>query len=216
MTESQKRCLQVRHLANALMRQHNLVGWELWFNDRRRHLGLCNHRKKTIFLTLNYALNGKDEDIRQTILHEIAHALVGGGHGHDHVWKARAKLIGCKHLTACADEVELDEDTTGAKFKATCNGCQQVFYLYRTPKSVTNKSCRKCGHERGDLVFQPLNGTPLPVPRKPNEGAKFKATCNSCNHTWYRYRRPKYLTGWSCPHPQCRGARGSLVYKAIL
>lgn len=36
-----------------------------------------------------------EEDIKDTVLHEIAHAIVGGKHHHDCVWKACCNKIGC-------------------------------------------------------------------------------------------------------------------------
>ncbi len=37
----------------------------------------------------------RDEEVKDTILHEIAHALVGKAHHHDDVWRAKALEIGC-------------------------------------------------------------------------------------------------------------------------
>jgi len=39
-----------------------------------------------------------DELVRDTLLHEIAHALVGTAHGHDEVWKAKCLEIGAINL----------------------------------------------------------------------------------------------------------------------
>ena len=37
-----------------------------------------------------------EEDIKDTVLHEIAHAIVGSQHHHDYVWKACCNKIGYK------------------------------------------------------------------------------------------------------------------------
>ena len=42
------------------------------------------------------------DEVRDTILHEIAHALVGPGHGHDAVWKAKCVEVGAKPEAAAA------------------------------------------------------------------------------------------------------------------
>ncbi len=53
--------------------------------------GLCVFEKKFIFVDRRV----KARDFEQTVLHEIAHALVGrGGHGNE--WKKVAKSIGYK------------------------------------------------------------------------------------------------------------------------
>ena len=36
------------------------------------------------------------DQVRDTILHEIAHALVGPGHGHDAVWKRKCREVGAR------------------------------------------------------------------------------------------------------------------------
>ena len=36
-----------------------------------------------------------EENVKNTLLHEIAHALAGHEHNHDEVWKATARSIGC-------------------------------------------------------------------------------------------------------------------------
>ena len=49
-----------------------------------------------------------EKHVLDTILHEIAHALVGSHHKHDAVWKAKCKEIGCdpKATSDVAVEVE--------------------------------------------------------------------------------------------------------------
>ena len=51
--------------------------------------------KKKISFSRNFIKNSSKEDIQDTILHEIAHAIVGPKHGHDKVWKAMASKLGC-------------------------------------------------------------------------------------------------------------------------
>ena len=43
----------------------------------------------------HYVRHADIDHIRDTILHEIAHALVGPCHGHDAVWRQKAREIGC-------------------------------------------------------------------------------------------------------------------------
>lgn len=37
-------------------------------------------------------------DIMDVLYHEVGHALVDEGHGHDKVWVKMAKKVGCKHF----------------------------------------------------------------------------------------------------------------------
>ncbi len=57
--------------------------------------GSCSFGRKRISLSWQYSLNASAAERLDTILHEIAHALVGPSHNHDRVWKAKAREIGC-------------------------------------------------------------------------------------------------------------------------
>lgn len=61
------------------------------------------------------------EEVNDLILHEIAHALVGGDHGHDEVWKAKCVEIGAR--------------------PERCYGLNA-----RMPKRRMKGTCDKCGH----------------------------------------------------------------------
>ncbi len=64
-----------------------------WDSDTKRY-GACNHSERWIFATKKYVEKHSLMAFENTILHEIAHALVGKGHGHDNVWKEKAIEIG--------------------------------------------------------------------------------------------------------------------------
>ena len=61
--------------------------WSFEFNRRKRSLGLCFHHRKAVELSLHLVEHNGPEEVLDTLLHEIAHALVGPRHGHDAVWK---------------------------------------------------------------------------------------------------------------------------------
>jgi predicted SprT family Zn-dependent metalloprotease len=87
---------QAEQLAKVLMAEHmsHLTGWRMVFNPRlRRSLGRCHYAKKHIELCPKYVACNAEAQVKDTILHEIAHALCPG-HNHDSVWKATAKRIG--------------------------------------------------------------------------------------------------------------------------
>jgi len=86
-----------RTLALKLMDQHGLTAlrWSFRFDGAQKRLGLCTYRSRTISLGEAFASAAEESDVRDTVLHEIAHALVGPGHGHGPVWKKKAHELGC-------------------------------------------------------------------------------------------------------------------------
>ena len=80
-----------------LMRKHGLTdkGWGYKFDKARSRAGACNYTKRLIHMSAGYVAKASNAEIDDTILHEIAHALVGPQHGHGPVWKAKAREIGC-------------------------------------------------------------------------------------------------------------------------
>ena len=96
-----ERLIKVATLAGDLMDRHKLDEWTLIFFESTRALGQCRYRDRLIRLSRNHALDGKIEDISDTILHEIAHAIAGPEAGHGPVWKATARRVGAIPLSVC-------------------------------------------------------------------------------------------------------------------
>ncbi len=80
--------------ARRLMDGHGIVDWTLAFVESGRRLGDCDYRDRVIRIGRAHALEGRDEEIRDTVLHEIAHAIAGAKAGHGPLWKATARRIG--------------------------------------------------------------------------------------------------------------------------
>lgn len=81
-------------LARDLMDEHGLSGWDLAFDRAKVRAGACHFRDRRITLSRHLTLAHAPEQVRETVLHEVAHALVGPRHGHDQVWRARARALG--------------------------------------------------------------------------------------------------------------------------
>jgi predicted SprT family Zn-dependent metalloprotease len=142
---------QARKLALELLALHGLEGWSFGFNKRKRSLGLCRFGKKTIELSI-YFVDRNSTEIRDTILHEVAHALVGPGHGHDSVWKAKAIKVGARP-ERCGQA-----DMPEGRWQALCGGCGQEFSRHRRPRRLTGWFCRACGPDRGKLTWRAADG----------------------------------------------------------
>lgn len=93
--EREQQIESIQQTALELIVKYGLRKWHFKFDHSTRRAGCCNYRDKTISIAFELARSGTDEDIRDTILHEIAHAIVGKKHNHDALWKAKAQEIGC-------------------------------------------------------------------------------------------------------------------------
>lgn len=98
-----------------LRREHGLGEWTLRFGTARKQAGLCNHTAKQITLSSYLLAQRSYADSMQTITHEIAHALVGPGHGHDHVWARKHRELGGN-----GERCYSHSDPNPALWQATC------------------------------------------------------------------------------------------------
>lgn len=78
-------------------RKLNIQNWKLVWLPKRNPFGKagsCNLQKRQIELQPNYVEWNSEENIKNTILHEIAHALTPK-HNHNKFWRRKAIEIGC-------------------------------------------------------------------------------------------------------------------------
>jgi predicted metal-dependent hydrolase len=82
----------VESMAIGLMTLHGVSHFKFKFSGARRKWGSCS--SNTIRLSINHALSSDIINVENTVLHEIAHAIVGVNHGHREAWQNRAKELG--------------------------------------------------------------------------------------------------------------------------
>lgn len=135
-------------LALELMTQHGLrsIGWYFRFDKARRRYGCCNYGTRAISLSRPLTLIGREEDVRDTILHEIAHALTPGS-GHNRVWRRQALAIGCSGQRCSVAKNKL----TSGGWVGKCPGGHQ-HRLFRKP--TCTYSCRQCTTAAGLRGYQ--------------------------------------------------------------
>jgi hypothetical protein len=87
---------EARRIAKTLLTEHGLteIGWNFDFDNARRRLGVCVFQLRRITISQYTTEAATVEEFTQVMLHEVAHALVGAGAGHNAVWKLKAKNIG--------------------------------------------------------------------------------------------------------------------------
>lgn len=136
-------------LARDLMNQWGLEHFAFQFDRAKRRAGLCKYNAKTISLSYFYVQNNSEEDVKDTILHEIAHALIGPKNGHNHVWKQMCLRVGAKPTRCCGKHIEMPE----GQWKAECRNCGKDFHKHRRPKYNGERYCVKCGPVDGRLLY---------------------------------------------------------------
>jgi len=130
---------KAKHLAIQLMNEHGLLDtyWSFEFDGAKNRLGCCNFSTKRISLSKHVTLINDEKVIKNTILHEIAHALVGRNHDHDSIWRQKALEIGCDGNRLCKNSVRVE-----GKYKAECGNCGKVYIKHRMGK--VGAACGVC------------------------------------------------------------------------
>jgi predicted SprT family Zn-dependent metalloprotease len=143
-------------LALSLMKKHKLKNWVFQFDNSKRRFGACNHTHKTISLSKSLVLLNDVDKVKDTILHEIAHAIAGYGAGHGQKWKDICIEIGAKP-ERCYDTK--DTNTPTLKYSAVCGACGMKHEKARLKYKNARRSC-KCQfgidwNDRVLLEFKP-------------------------------------------------------------
>ncbi|MDG2383301.1 MAG: SprT-like domain-containing protein [Pirellulaceae bacterium] len=139
-------------LARDLMRRWRCDGWDFKWSHGKRQLGCAVIRKHRLSgkvlrrqLRLScYLVDLNDEpEVRETILHEIAHIKAGIHNGHNQVWKRWCHRVGAKPQRCYREsEVKLVE----ANYLIDCANCKKVVgKRMRKVKDVKKLYCKKCG-----------------------------------------------------------------------
>ena len=159
--------VEADQLARSLMRRHVLDrrGWTLEWGNAKRNLGVAiESRRDTATNTVQdvrvirlsrplMRLNSEAE-VRDTILHEIAHALVGAAHGHDAVWQAKCREIGADPERLAGPGIR----TPPKRWAVHCGLCDALlFERHRRPQRrfLARVGCRGCGERSfGEAVLR--------------------------------------------------------------
>lgn len=145
-----ERLATVRAIAEHLMAQHGLTDgpdkWTFNYNTRKRCTGLCRYRERSIEVSTYHAEQSPIENVTNTILHEIAHALTPGDN-HGAAWRVACCEIGAAPAR-CYQGPEIDKQH---KWELRCYNCGLVHKCYRKPKR--SSSCARCCPGRFDKGF---------------------------------------------------------------
>ena len=141
---------EVETLANRLLDDHRASSglspaWQFGFDLAPTRAGVCHYTDRRISLSVSYCLHATRAEIEDTVLHEIAHAIVGHRHNHDATWKAKALEIGC------AGERCHRVEHSAAGWVGEC-GCGQQWFRHRLQRRMLkDRVCAKC---RGVITWR--------------------------------------------------------------
>jgi predicted SprT family Zn-dependent metalloprotease len=133
---------EARDLAELLMAEHGLGNWTFEFDRAIRRTGACHYWKTTISLSEPITRLRSVAEVRDVVLHEIAHALVAEDstavRPHGKEWRAMAVKLGVDpHHRSTATE------WPAAKWRADCTVCG-----FTTSKQRRGRgSCPTCAAE---------------------------------------------------------------------
>ncbi len=118
-----------------LLCKHGLSDWSACLDDAMSRAGVCKYRNKQISLSRLFLRAASEQEILDTILHEIAHALAGLEHHHDAVWRKIAREIGG------TGERCHDIEFSRPRWIVQCpNGC----FANTRKRRATRIVCKKC------------------------------------------------------------------------
>lgn len=86
--------IQAHTIARETMSKHGLTGWNYPLDRAVNRSGACFYRQKRISMSAKIIAGMTEKEFMNTLLHEIAHALVGEDHGHDHAWRTKHYELG--------------------------------------------------------------------------------------------------------------------------
>ena len=161
--------IEIQQFAMEQMEKWGLIeeNWTfVWDNKAVRRYGQCRYRQREIGVTKKLALINTIEESKDVVLHEIAHALTGRGHGHDHVWKRMCRKVGARP-ERCYKPKERggSVNTIEGKYKLVNKDTGEVYRYYHRKPRRTN-----------------WNGVWLQGKKRETEG-KLKVVANQINNT---------------------------------
>ena len=137
---------ETKQLAHIFFELYALQDWEFAFDYAKTRFGKCDYTRKKISLSKHFISINTDLEVRDTLLHEIAHALCGPKTGHGKQWKEKMKELGARpNRCFNGEEVSLPK----MKYTVTCPSCSKTFQ--RSRKNTI--ACKKCCIQKNNGKF---------------------------------------------------------------
>ncbi|MFT4307246.1 MAG: SprT-like domain-containing protein [Microbacterium sp.] len=127
----------VREWAEELIGRHLDATWSFGFDNAKRRAGLCDYARRRISVSRYLAARYDDETNRQTLLHEVAHALAGPTAGHGSRWRRIARDLGYTGGVTHRGE-------TATELAPWVGTCPAGHVVYRHRRAARETSCALC------------------------------------------------------------------------
>lgn len=156
--------IEAKRLARSLMRESHLFGMTFDFDRSVTSFGKCHFKRNTYLgtitpfkITLSKVLteNASPEQVRETMLHEIAHAVAGYEAGHGAAFRSVARSLGIPGNRCGVATVEQKAAIAELhKWGTYCSHCRKpgTSRFHRKPRA--NRICATC---KNVLRFIPLS-----------------------------------------------------------
>ncbi len=183
---------ELRVFAHEQMERYGLLsdGWTFRFDTARRRFGVCRFNKKVISLSRPLVELNSEAECRDTVLHEIAHALAGPNAGHGPEWVSMCRKVGARPVR-CYGAGEVREPEP--RYVARCPSCKKEAGFQRRPTRVRACSdcCKKYAGGRYDerfrmRVYETQTGAEVGYASQ----TSYEARCKSCGSTYPLRKRP--------------------------
>lgn len=108
-------------------------GWTFKLNTNKARLGVCKYNQKSIELSVHHVDSASEPEVRDTLLHEIAHVMAGVKAKHGFGWRRVALSIGCNGLRCGTIH-----NKPAPNFIGTCAKCGTEIPRYRLKRRLMN------------------------------------------------------------------------------
>lgn len=170
-----------------LLDSNRLQEWKIRLSNdiQNSYLGLCSYKDKSILLNAFHIDQHPDIEVLMTIRHEVAHAIVGPGQGHNSIWQSYARALGCDNTLPCSnltiDDNILNEIHSGAELEVTFDEEDiLVSQTIRKPKYTVHKLVDKC------IVCKKVAKTKTDVEVRIPSGKYMRVITLECGHVVFK------------------------------